>query len=565
MAVRGIDDLGIQRNPDFSEYISVYLSEIMMCEAFTLLGNVKRLDLNDKYIYLWQNAKGDIHYSFSIFEKEYYTTSATKLGNVLTKHFGVEVEVVNNTKEYLRKMMGATNALNKVLSDSERHNSYGNRYGEQNLFLNTNLKDIPLTEGNLLQILDTKLNNNASGINQIPNHYLHDQEKLFSTSIQLSTFNLESQIGTYFIKLDELPVIYKEKFEPSSKQAFFTDINGLNIRNKFLSTQYMVYPYNLCDSSKSFIIQFIFFMAKKDIHQAFKILLWVTESYRLNKLPFALVLHSQDDAYMKLFYEGLLEPLFNDFQCEKIKNEGLGTKELSSDLDEKFIYNFHNISASSIFGEASHELTNRLIHKDSNKINKKSIVTVGNILITSTSKYIPMINKDLLCSSVEIDSSIDALCKYFNERLNEHEITKCIKNDIPNFVSIIRNLDLQALNKAYPVVDSHISYGLLDGDTDAIKVFDRIIRDRDITPFKSISKTKSDEKIIEEINDNFNRNRVDKAHLLKYFELLFGKSIYRSNRALISILGKDYSKTNEPFDNLKTHVRSGRGYYILSN
>lgn len=569
MAVRGIDDLGIQRNPDFSEDISVYLSEIMMCEAFTL-GNVKRLDLNGKYIYLWQNVKGDINYSFSIFEKEYYTTSATKLGNVLTKHFGVEVEVVNNIKEYLRKMMVATNALNKALSDSERNNSYGNRYGEQNLFLNTNLKDIPLTEGNLLQILDTKLNNSALGINQIqlyqiPNHYLHDQEKLFSTSIQLSTINLEAQIGTYFIKLDELPIIHKEKFEPSSKQAFFTDINGLNIRNKFLSTKYMVYPYNLCDPSKSFIIQFIFFMAKKDIHQAFKILLWVTESYRLNKLPFALVLHSQDDAYMKLFYEGLLEPLFNDFQCEKIKNEGLGTKELASDLDEKFIYNFHNISASSILGEASHKLTNRLIHKDSNKINKKSIVTVGNIVITSTSKYIPMINKDVLCSIVEIDSSIDALCKYSNEKLNEHKIAKLIENDIPNFVSIIRNLDLQTLNKVYPVVDSHISYVLLDGDTDATKVFDRIIRDRDITPFKSISKTKSDEKIIEEINDNFNQNRVDKAHLLKYFELLFGKSIYRSNRALISILGKDYSKTNEPFDNLKTHVRSGRGYYILSN
>lgn len=138
MAVRGIDDLGIQRNPDFSEDISVYLSEIMMCETFTL-GNVKRLDLNGKYIYLWQNVKGDINYSFSIFEKEYYTTSATKLGNVLTKHFGVEVEVVNNIKEYLRKMMVATNALNKALSDSERNNSYGNRYGEQNLFLNTNL------------------------------------------------------------------------------------------------------------------------------------------------------------------------------------------------------------------------------------------------------------------------------------------------------------------------------------------------------------------------------------------------------------------------------------------
>ncbi len=48
---------------------------------------VRRLDLNGKFIYLWQNVKGDVHYSFSIFEREYYTTSPAKLGNVLTQHF----------------------------------------------------------------------------------------------------------------------------------------------------------------------------------------------------------------------------------------------------------------------------------------------------------------------------------------------------------------------------------------------------------------------------------------------------------------------------------------------
>jgi hypothetical protein len=236
---------------------------------------------------------------------------------------------------------------------------------------------------------------------------------------------------------------------------------------------------------------------------------------------------------------------------------------LSSSLDEKYIYNFHNISAPSILGEASHELTNKLIHKDVNKINKKSITTVANIVISSTSKYIPMINEDVLCSIVEIDSDIDALCKNINIRPNKNTIGKYIKNDIPNFVSILRTLDLQALNNAYPVVNQNIPNNLLDSSTDATIVIDRIIRDKDITPFKSIARTKVEEKLVEEMKDNFNQNRVDKAHLLDYFELLFGKGIYKSNRALIDALKKDFSCAGEPFDNLKTHVRKGRGYYFL--
>lgn len=504
---------------------------------------VKRLDLNGKFIYLWQNVKGDVHYSFSIFEKEYYTTSPTKLGNVLTQHFEVEVEVVNNSKEHLKKLISATTGLNKALSDTDRYEYYSNFSQDEQ---NSNIVPMRINQNQLQQPL-------------------YNQEKLYSNVIQLSTYYLEAHLETKYIKLDDFPIIHKEIFEPRSNKAFFVDTNGLNIRNKFISTPYNVYEYKYYGLNKSFIIEFILFMAKNDIHQALKILFWITKTYRLYKLPFALVLHSQDDEYMKLLFEELFEPLFNDFQCVKIENEELEAKELSSHLDEKFIYNFHNISAPSILGQASHELTNKLINKDSIKVNKKSITTVANIVITSTSKYIPMINKDVLCSIVEIDSNIDALCKYLNESANKYTIAKYIQNDISNFVNIIRDLDLRSLNDVYPVVDSYISNNLLDGETDATKVFDRIIRDMDVTPFKSIAITKTDKKMVEEIEDSFSQNRIDKAHLLKYFELLFGKGIYKSNRALISTLGKDYSKTSQPFDNLKTHVRCGRAYYFLNN
>lgn len=533
---------------EFTMIVRKFMNNVFSYIPFNY-GYVRRLDLNGEFIYLWQNAKGDVHYSFSIFEKEYYTTSPAKLGNVLTQHFGVDIEVVNNKKEHLKKVISATTGLNKALSDFDRYGDY----------LNFSKEEQP-------PALSYHSNRNQNQLQQSNKDHLYNQEKLHSNVIELSTYYLEAHLETKYIKLEDLPIIHKEIFEPRLNQAFFIDENGLNIRNKFIFTPYNVYSYNYCEPNQSFIIRFILFMAKNDIYQALKILLWVTETYRLYKLSCALVLYSQNDEYMKLFFEELLEPLFNSFQCEKIENEDLEAKELVSNLDEKFIYNFHNISASSILGEASHELTNKLINKDSIKVNKKSITTVANIVITSTSKYIPMISEDVLYSIVEVDSNIDSLCKSLDERPSKYTIAKYIQEDIPNFVSIIRELDLRLLTNEYSLFDDqYISNNFLYGDTDTTKVFDRIIRDMDVTPFKSIAITKTDEKMVEEIEYSFSQNRVDKAHLLKYFELLFGKGNYKSNRALISTLGKDYSKTSQPFDNLKTHVRCGRAYYFLNN
>ena len=138
-----------------------------------------------------------------------------------------------------------------------------------------------------------------------------------------------------------------------------------------------------------------------------------------------------------------------------------------------------------------------------------------------------------------------------------------ISSDLGNFVGIIRKIDTQTLDKSYPLIDQDDSEDILDGDDDATEVFDSIIRDKNITPFTVSAKTKKQQKLVDEIENNFNQDRVDKAHLLDYFEILFGKNIHKSNTALIKALRDDYSKEGEPFDDYKTRVRLGRAYYFI--
>ena len=384
-------------------------------------GNVRRLDINGKFIYLWQSAKGDVHYCFSLFEKEYYTTNATKLGNVLSEHFGCEVEVVNNNKEQLKKLINATAGLNKALADSDRQSYYANYQQQETISTSANNIGSDSSPEQILELLDGNTVNNNANIQpyqqtgSTQQNTLHNQENLLNGVIQLSTYNLESHIGTYYIKINELPVIHKEKYLPIANQVFFQDESGLRHKNKFIPTIWMGYYFNLYDPEQSFIILFIFYMAKKNIHNALKILAWITAGYKLQKLPFALVLHSNSDVYMKLLYEDILEPLFHNFQCEKISNDDIAPKSLSEILDEKMIYNFHNITTQTILDEPAYELTNRLIHKHSYRLNRKNITTVGNTLVTSTSRYIPMISETVPTATAEIDSRINALCEHLTQ------------------------------------------------------------------------------------------------------------------------------------------------------
>jgi hypothetical protein len=539
---------------EFTSKIQSYLSDLPISFMF-IHGNVKRLEINGEFVYLWQDAKGNVNYSFSLLSREYLTTSITKLGNALTGHFKINIEAVNNIDEQFKKVANATVGLNKAISESKRYDDYV-AYSQNGLEQSS-------AQLGLIQNMNQNLTNQAFFPQQYPQQERYNQKQLNSDIINLSDYQLQYSQQTYYIRVSELPIVHKEVFIPNAQQTFFTE-RGLNIRNKYIPSEYMVkylLPYNL---SNSFILSFIFAMAKNDIVQAMNIFVWLVNSINtLVKLPYALVLHNENDTCMKLFCEEIVVPLFNSFHCEKITGDGLNEKSLSKQLDEKIIYNFHNITTPSFLDSPAKEFINRLIHKDDYKINNKIVTTIANILITSTGKYIPLIAKDVPCLVVGVESTLDDFCRDKNISTNYYEVAQYIKYDLDNFVSIARSIDLSKLN-----TPCNLSFykddntDILDGDAELLEVFNASIKNMDKGPFVLLKNIAP--KLYKTLIDDFGKNRINRKNLIEYFTILFGEDIYKKNqnRKLIDDL-RELSNTDEPFDCDKAHNIHGVVYYYL--
>ena len=210
------------KNNEYKMKIKKYLCKLMPPIHFSI-GNVAQLFINGKYIFLWQDAKGQVCYCFDIYDREYFITSAIKLGNVLSQHFQCEIEVVNNEKEHLKKMVSAQAQLNKGIGDLERHNLYN---GGMN-FTNDSLPYLSNGYSNSVPVIQQ---NNYQ-------HPLQNQESLYNGIIQLSIYYLESHLRTLYIKIDELPIVYKTLFRPNINMAFFYEKN-MNCKNSYVHSKY---------------------------------------------------------------------------------------------------------------------------------------------------------------------------------------------------------------------------------------------------------------------------------------------------------------------------------------
>ncbi len=536
------------KSNDYKKIIKSYLGINMVTIPF-FIGNVAQLVTNGRYIYLWQDAKGQVCYCFDIYDREYFTTSATKLGNVLSQHFQCEIEVVNNEKEHLKKMVNAQGQLNKAITDSERHYAY-NAYNPYNPY-----NDAFSYKNNDLSHSKRNLNTSNSIMPSNYNHPLQNQETLYNGIVQLSTYSLESHLRTQYIKIDELPIVYKTLFRPNINMAFFDEKN-MNCKNSYVPSVYQIQYLNQYDFENSFIIKFIFFLSKDNINNAIIIFKWLVCVLNFkNKLQFPLVFYSTDDSCIKLFWEEIVEPLLNPTYCEKFSNETVDEKLLINKLDEKVIYNFHNVTTSNILNFSLNDFIYKLMNKYELKIGNKTVTTLANVFISSTTKYIPLISKDIPCIFLEVASNLD------NLKLNYNQAVELINKDLDNFSTILKYIDFNNLTKEYPFIpyDSENS-NILDANTDVLDAFENIIKNKDIVPFDNL-KIKNN-KLYNKLVEDFEKNRVDRKNLFEYFTALFGESIYKNNNQLIKVL-RDLSDTKEPFGNITTFNNNGRVYYRL--
>ena len=528
------------KNNEYKMKIKKYLCKLMPPIHFSI-GNVAQLFINGKYIFLWQDAKGQVCYCFDIYDREYFITSAIKLGNVLTQHFQFEIEVVNNNKEHLKKMVSAQAQLNKGIGDLERHNLYN---GGMN-FTNDSLPYLSNGYSNSVPVIQQ---NNYQ-------HPLQNQESLYNGIIQLSTYYLESHLRTRYIKIDELPIVYKTLFRPNINMAFFYEKN-MNCKNSYVPSKYQIQNLSEYDFENSFIMTFILFLAKNNIDNVmmiFKWLVYVVNSK--NKIHHPLVFHSTDDSCIKLFWEEIVEPLLNPSYCEKFSNDTVDEKSLMNKLDEKVIYNFHNITTSNILNLSSNDFINKLINKDELKIGGKTVTTLANVFISSTTKYIPLISKDIPCILLEVASNLD------NLKLNYNQAVESINKDLDNFSTILKYIDFNNLAKENPFsFYNDENMDILDASKDVLDAFENIIKNKDIVPFDNLKN--QNKKLYNKLVEDFGKNRVDRKNLFEYFTCLFGESIYKNNNQLIKVL-KDLSYTKEPFGNITTFNNNGRVYYRL--
>ncbi|MGE4420258.1 MAG: hypothetical protein AB7D38_10580 [Sulfurimonas sp.] len=499
------------------------------------LGYVKRFDLNDEYVYLWQDAKGNVCYSFNLLEKEYFTTTATKLSNALSSHFQYNIEVVNNINDTFSRKNSAATSASRASQEAQRFTQ------------------------NQRRSLDSTNNRNNLLAHTPQSHYEH---RLHQDRVALSHNQYEYTNQTYYLHLNELPIIYKEQFSPYTKFFFYRQ-NALVYKNSYTPSGYMTNYVNTLDVENSFILSFLFAMAKNDLKKAMGIIVWLANSFNLlQKLPYALVLHSKDDIPMRLFYEEIIEPLFHKNYCETISNDTLDKKALSQQLDEKVIYRFHNITTPTILEEDVKELVKRLIHKEEYRLNNKHITTLANILITSTSRYIPLIAKDVPCIAVDIASNLEEFCEEKKINTDYYAISPLIKNDLMNFAAILRHIDLNKLSTAVELqyYNGDENRDIIDGDVAVVKVFESAMKNKDEAFFQKIKLQAP--KLYTKLSDDFSKNRIDRKNLIEYFSILFGEDIFKTNRALVAKL-KEISTTVEPFENEDTFNNNGRVYYNI--
>lgn len=543
---------------DFTSQVQSFLSN-ESCNLIFTLGSVYQLNINGVFVYLWLDAKGNGCYSFNLYDRKPLTASITKFSNALSSHFECNIEVMNNRGEFIKKAISVTVGLNKAISEAQSYHDYA-AYTQRGLNGQNNgaFDLVPNMNQNLTS-------NQALVPQQDSQQNRFNQEQIHSEIMNLSFNQLQHAQQTLYIYINELPIVYKEAFHPSAGQFLFKS-NGLTYKNSYIPSKYITKYPSTCDLNNSFILLLIFAMAKNDISQAMKILRWLVNCINtLSKMPYALVLHSEHDTYMKLFYEEIVIPIFNGNHCEMISGDGLNEKSLSKQLNEKIINNYHNITMPTIFDKPAKEFTNRLIHKDNYKLSNTVVTTVANILITSTSKYIPLIAKDVPCLVVGVESTLDDFCRDQNIGTNYYEIVQRLKYDLDNFISIVRRIDLSKLNNSSNVVfykdDSNTD--ILDGDADLLEVFNAFLINNNDEGLLELLKSKS-EKLHKTFNDDYAKKRVNRKNLIEYFIILFGEDIYKKNqnRKLIEDLRK-LSKTDEPFNSVKVCNIRGEVYYYL--
>ena len=529
----------VSKKPSIDEFVD-FIKDKFKKEPFRLDAifniNINPV-LDTKPMYLWKDLKGNIHYSFNMHESKTYSSNISNMNSIINDYFKFDIrfEISNDRLKDVNTNQASIENYFKII------------------------EQIGKLE---IEIKNTKLDYN--GITEDINEYRADYE--YGKKVRIATekierlkqklrlndeeFKLKNHKQYYYT--DGLPTVYKEKFAPSERLMFFDEIKGLTYKNSYSPSVYMVKTFEnqekplQTNNNDSIILKFILALTKYNLDKAKDIFIWLAKSFlTLTKDYTTLVLCSKNDIYTNIFYKQIVEPLFNEEFCLEINDDTLKQKKINSLLNNKVIYYFKDISSTTFLNAPIKDLTDTLLNCDDYNLFNKKINTKGNILISSTSKHIPLISNEINSIVVDVNDNIDDFSndiKILGKNItNKYDMAKLIKDDLDNFAKILRSMDINKLyNCSYSPLytkmenpnitesEKEFQESILDGGTEILELFWVALVNRDKTKFEKLKTN-----LYNTLSGDFSNHRILGINLLSYFSAMFGEGIYNSNRALL--------------------------------
>ena len=536
----------VSKKPSIDEFVD-FIKDKFKKEPFRLdaifninINPVLDTKVDTKDIFLWKDLKGNIHYSFNMLESTTYSSNISNINSIMNEYFKFDIrfEISNDRLKDVNTNQNSINNYFKII------------------------EQIGKLE---IEIKNTKLDYN--GITEDINKYRADYE--YGKKVRIATEKIERlkqklrlndeefklKNHTQYYYTDGLPTVYKEKFAPSERLMFFDEIKGLTFKNSYSPSVYMVKTFEnqekplQTSNNDSIILRFILALTKYNLNKAKDILIWLAKSFlTLTKDYTTLVLCSKNDVYTNIFYKQIVEPLFNEEFCLEINDDSLKQKKINSLLNNKVIYYFKDISSTTFLNAPIKDLTDTLLNCDDYNLFNKKINTKGNILISSTSKHIPLISNEINSIVVDVNDNIDDFSndiKILGKNItNKYDMAKLIKDDLDNFVKILRSMDINKLYNCFysplytkmenpNITESEKNFqeSILDSDTEILELFWVALVYRDKTKFEKLQKTNKN--LYNTLSGDFLNYKILGINLLSYFSAMYGEGIYASNRALL--------------------------------
>lgn len=347
----------------------------------------------------------------------------------------------------------------------------------------------------------------------------------------------------YYIYLHQLQMIHTEIFFPEAKAEFFK-INNLIYRNTFKPTSFLTnYLERKFQPEYSIILQYIDYLSNYNKDRFYYIINWLANMFNnLQKSNIALVLISSKKREIEIFFNEIIKPLFGFEYCIEIDDNDLANGHFDKLFKEKLFFNFDDISYDTSTKKVKNICkevieSNELYLDYNNKEIYKKTDIFAQTLITSSKAYIPILDLQRHNYSV-----FNVNGEFLKNR--KSTIYNEIKDDLNHFSSFLKSfkVDVDYANTSFKNDDIDI---VLDYDKNIYEIFTEAIKNKDKDYFQNVKK---DNKLYKELIYDFDRDRIKRANLIKYFNIIYPNESISSTRGLLSQLRKDgeilFDKTN---------------------